>query len=321
MSDTRTLVGDIGGTNIRFAIAEFYDTRWMITRRSDVESKTSTFEDILRGYLDKLGREKIPARISIAVAGPVIDGRAVLTNRNWTVSEDDLVRFGFKHALVMNDFAALAYSATQLQPSNLYTIGPEIAGIRNQPISIIGAGTGLGLSSLTWDGARRVPIATEGGHIGFSPSDEKEAAVQRILSRRFGRVSVERILSGPGIENVFFALHELAGTKPEPIDAGTIMERAQTGEPISLDTQRFFCAVYGAFAGDIALAHGARGGIFIAGGIAQKLKDVLAKSEFRDRFDDKGRLSHFVRSIPTRIILDDDATMAGAAIAMQDNKN
>ena len=318
MSDTPILVGDIGGTHIRFAIAEPSGARWVITHRSDVESTTSTFEDILRGYLDSLGKEQMPAAASIAVAGPVIDGRVTLTNRNWRLSEKDLTRFGFRHALLMNDFAALAFAATQLQRSSLYTIGPEISGIPNQPISILGAGTGLGVSLLAWDRIRRVPIATEGGHMGFAPSNEKEMAVQRILSRRFGRVSVERILSGPGIQNVFSSLHELAGSKPEQIDASTIIERARTGEPISIDTQNLFCAVYGAVAGDIALAHGASGGVFIAGGIAQKIKDILATSEFRTRFEDKGRLSYFVRTIPTRIILDNDATFAGAAIAMQE---
>jgi glucokinase len=166
-----------------------------------------------------------------------------------------------------------------------------------------------------------VPIATEGGHIGFAPANEKEIAVLRILTRRFGRVSVERILSGPGIENVFAALHEIIGSKPPQWEASVIAEQAQAGEPIAADTVAMFCGVYGAVAGDIALAHGARGGVFIAGGIAQKMKDVLSASEFRARFESKGRLSHFVQAIPTRIILDNNATFIGAAIAATELEN
>jgi glucokinase len=185
----------------------------------------------------------------------------------------------------------------------------------DEPISILGAGTGFGVSCLARYRGRSVPIATEAGHMGFAPGTEKEVAVLRSLTRRFGRVSIERILSGPGIENVFAALHEIAGSQAPQWEASAIVDQARAGEPIAADTVAIFCGVYGAVAGDIALAHGARGGVFIAGGIAQKIKDVLAASDFRARFESKGRLSYFAQAIPTRIILDDNATFIGAAIA------
>ena len=315
MSDERILVGDIGGTHARFAIARKGGTQWIIDHRSDIETEASHFEDVLHGYLDKLDASERPTAAAIAVAGPVADGKVSFTNRNWQLSEEEFTKQGFQRALLINDFAALAFAAAQAQPHELFTLGPDIPGMADEPISILGAGTGFGVSCLARYRGRSVPIATEGGHIGFAPANEKEIALLHNLTGRFGRVSVERILSGPGIENVFAALHEIAGSKPPQLDASAIVDQARAGEPIAADAVAMFCDVYGAVAGDIALAHGARGGVFIAGGIAQKIKDILSTSEFRARFESKGRMSDFVRAIPTRIILDDNATFVGAAIA------
>jgi glucokinase len=318
MSGERILVGDIGGTHARFAIARNADARWTIDHRSDIETEALQFEDVLHGYLDKLNSAERPTAAAIAVAGPVTDGKVTFTNRNWQLSEAEFTRQGFQRALLINDFAALAFAAAQAQAHELYTLGPDIQGPADQPISILGAGTGFGVSCLARYRGRSVPIATEGGHMGFAPGSEKEIAVLRILTARFGHVSVERILSGPGIEYVYAALHEIAGRKAEPMEASAIVDRAHAGDAIAADTVALFCAVYGAVAGDIALAHGARGGVFIAGGIAQKIKEVLAASDFRARFEAKGRMSLFVRAIPTRIVLDNDATFIGAAIASEE---
>jgi glucokinase len=315
MNDERILVGDIGGTHARFAIARKAVTQWIIDHGSDIETEAANFEDVLQGYLGKLGSDERPTAAAIAVAGPVSDGKVSFTNRNWQLSEAEFTRQGFQRALLINDFAALAFAAAEAQPHELFTLGPDIAGMGDEPISILGAGTGFGVSCLARYRGRSVPIATEGGHIAFAPANEKEIAVLRSLARRFGRVSVERILSGPGIENVFAALHEIIGAKPPQLDASAIVDQARAGDPIAADTVAIFCGVYGAVAGDFALAHGARGGVFIAGGIAQKIKDVLAASEFRVRFESKGRLTPFVQAIPTRIILDENATFIGAAIA------
>jgi glucokinase len=315
MSGERVLVGDIGGTHARFAIACKVGTQWSVDHRSDIETEAANFEDVLYGYLEKLDSSERPTAAAIAVAGPVTDGKVSFTNRNWQLSEEEFTRQGFQRALLINDFAALAFAAAEAQPHELFTLGPDIPGLSDEPISILGAGTGFGVSCLARYRSRSVPIATEGGHMSFAPGSEKEIAVLRRLTRRFGRVSVERILSGLGIENVFGALHEIAGSKPPQWEASAIVEQARAGEPISKDAVAMFCGVYGAVAGDIALAHGARGGVFIAGGIAQKIKDILAASDFRARFDSKGRLSYFVQAIPTRIVLDDNATFIGAAIA------
>jgi glucokinase len=315
MSDDAILVGDIGGTHARFAVARASDSGWTIENRSDVETEAPDFQQVLRAYLDKLGAAKTPKAVSIAVAGPIANGRVTFTNRNWQLSEDEFKRTGFAHALLINDFAALAFAAAEAPSHQLSTIGPDLEGLPGEPISILGAGTGFGVSCLARYRGRNVPIATEGGHIGFAPGNDREIAVLGVLAKRFGRVSVERVLSGPGIENVHGALLELSGRKAETIEASAIVDKARAGDAIASETLKIFCEVYGSVAGDFALAHGARGGVFIAGGIAQKILDLLNASAFRTRFESKGRLSHFVQAVPTRLILDDDATFKGAAIA------
>jgi glucokinase len=188
--------------------------------------------------------------------------------------------------------------------------------LEGAPITVLGAGTGLGVSCLARYRGRSVPIATEGGHIGFAPRGETQIAVLQILARRFGHVSVERILSGPGQENVYMALEEIAGRKSPPLSAEEITKQAEDGDAACRAALDLFCSVYGAVAGDFALAHGARGGVFIAGGIAAKIESYLQHSDFRAAFENKGRLSYFVQPIPTRLILEKDIAFLGAAYAL-----
>jgi len=318
VNEAKVLVGDIGGTHARFAIARRANGEWEIAHRSDIETEALKFADVLHDYLGGIGNSDKPDAASIAVAGPVTNGRVSFTNRNWQLSEDEFKRIGFSHALLINDFAALAFAAAAAPPHKLATIGPELKGLPEEPISILGAGTGFGVSCLARYRGRSVPIATEGGHMGFAPGNDREIAILTILAKKFGHVSVERVLSGPGIENIHAALSDMSGRKVKPLEASVIVDAARAGEAIATETLKIFCGVYGSVAGDFALAHGARGGVFIAGGIAQKIQDLIANSDFRARFEAKGRLSYFVKPIPTRLILDDNATFIGAAIAAEE---
>jgi glucokinase len=257
----------------------------------------------------------VPPAATIAVAGPVTDGQARLTNRDWLISEDALRRFGCSAALLINDFIALAFAVETLGPADLRLLGPDLAGIAAEPITVLGAGTGFGVSCLARYRKRTVPVATEGGHIGFAPADSQEVAVLQQLMRRFGRVSVERLLSGPGLENIHLALDEVAGRPAARLSAAQVTELAIAGDPACVAALSMFCAVYGSVAGDFALAHGSRGGVYIAGGIALKIDAFLAKSAFRSRFESKGRLSPYVQSIPTKIITSGDAALLGSARA------
>lgn len=307
------LVGDVGGTHARFAIVDVSPEPWRIESRLSLDEAFPSFADAMRAGIKGLGTK--PDAVSIAVAGPVTDGTVSFTNRGWSASEEDLRALGFKHWLLINDFAALAFATQDLSARDLRTIGPQLAGLADQPISIVGAGTGFGVSCLARYRGRAVPVSSEGGHMGFAPSDEREIEIARLLARKFGRVSVERILSGPGIENLFEALGEIAGMKTERLDASEIQSLAERGDKLAGESIAMFCSIFGAAAGDIALAFGARGGVFLAGGVSQKLVKQLERSDFRKRFEDKGRLSHYVKPIPTRLILSEDAAFLGAARA------
>ena len=204
MSGERVLVGDIGGTHARFAIACKVGTQWSVDHRSDIETEAANFEDVLHGYLEKLDSSERPTAAAIAVAGPVTDGKVSFTNRNWQLSEEEFTRQGFQRALLINDFAALAFAAAEAQPHELFTLGPDIPGLSDEPISNSGGRHRL------WrvvPGALSRPQCAHRHRrrpMSFAPGSEKEIAVLRRLTRRFGRVSVERILSGPGIEYCFW---------------------------------------------------------------------------------------------------------------------
>ena len=310
------LVGDIGGTNARFATVDVSrPLPWRLENRQDFAAAIPTFEEALRRYVDLVGLSQVPRAATIAVAGPVTDGKARLTNRDWLISEDALRRFGCSAALLINDFIALAFAVEILGPTDLRLLGPDLAGIADEPVTVLGAGTGFGVSCLARYRKLTVPVATEGGHMGFAPGDSQEVAVWRQLMRRFGRVSVERLLSGPGLENIHQALEEIAGRAPPGLTAAQVTQQAIAGDPACVAALSMFCAVYGSVAGDFALAHGSRGGVYIAGGIALKIDAFLAKSAFRSRFESKGRLSHYVQPIPTKIITSGDAALLGSARA------
>jgi glucokinase len=308
------LVGDVGGTHARFALVDPSDG-YRIHHRQDLTGNFPTFTDALRSYLEGLGLDARPRGAAIAVAGPVTEGSARFTNRGWDISERELLKFGFERALLVNDFAVLAFAAEILQPKDLRTVGPEIAGLPGGTITILGPGTGFGVSCLARDGERAVRMATEGGHIGFAPGDDTEVAALQALRGQLGRVSVERILSGSGLENLYRALEQIAGREARPLEAAQITARAAQGDVGCRAALTMFCGVFGAVAGDLALAHGARGGVYIAGGIAQKIEAFLAQSPFRARFEDKGRLSPFVKAIPTKLIVNPDVALLGAARA------
>lgn len=308
------LVGDIGGTHSRFAVVNVSTSPKTIDYRLDLEADFPNFEACLRFYLDRTGLATMPSAIALAVAGPVTAGSVKLTNRAWQISESELRNMGFRHALLINDFAALAFSVSTLAAGDVRTIGPDIAGIPDEPFSILGAGTGFGAACLARFRGRAIPLVTEGGHAGFAPNDDRQIAVLSILARRFGHVSIERVLSGPGIENLYGALAQLAGRSARRLTAAEIVGLAGSDQDCR-ETVEMFCAIYGSVAGDFALAHGARGGVFLAGGIAQKIEKTLARSAFRSQFESKGRLSSYVRAIPTKLILKEDTTFLGAAVA------
>jgi glucokinase len=317
-TSTAILVGDVGGTHARFAIVDAHEPgSWHTQQRLDLEAEYEGFEAALRDYIERSGISCIPAAAAIAVAGPVTAGAVQFTNRRWHISESKLRDFGFAETLLINDFAALACAVAELGASELRNIGPELTGLKDASISVIGPGTGFGVSCLARARGWAVPMATEGGHIGFAPSDEQEMAVLRLLWGQGGRVSIERLLSGRGLETLYLALQRLSGHEGPALSAAHVTANALAGDAACRAALTMFCSIFGAAAGDIALAHGALGGVYLAGGIAQKIEPFLLTSPFRARFESKGRLSAYVQQIPTKLILSQDAAMLGAAGALR----
>jgi glucokinase len=310
------LVGDIGGTNARFALVDFDGVDPQLIEPTSYKGEDyEQAEDAVEAYLAKMGL-KHPDQGVVAVAGPIEHGAVHFTNSDWKLSEDGLRRAGgFRTARLINDFTAQALAAPRLAPRDLRQIGPlQTSG--EGDLAIIGPGTGFGAAGMVRRHGVETPLTTEGGHIGFAPFDEIEIEVLRILMKRFGRCSIERILSGPGMEDLHMALAQIDGRKTDELTAKQITEHGVAGDECCKVTIDRFCAILGSAAGDLAMALGARGGVFIAGGIAPRIIDLLEKSQFRERFESKGRLSDYTRDIPTHVVMNPHTALIGAAVAM-----
>jgi glucokinase len=313
------LVGDIGGTNARFALASLADGRPRLIDPQIYQCRDfATAEDAVQAYLGSRSALGRPTSAVLAVAGPVNAGSASLTNANWSISE---TRFSqavrFSSTKLINDYAALALAAPLLEAEDCRAIGEATPGRPDQTVAILGAGTGFGVSALVREGAREAVLSTEGGHIAFAPVDTLELEILRVLSLRFGRVSIERILSGPGLLNLHLALCEIDG-RPADCDAPkAVTLRAEAGDAGALRTLERFWAILGSVAGDFALAYGAQGGVYIGGGVAGRVFELVGAGGFRPRFEGKGRFTAYLQAIPTRMIRRPHAAaLLGAAQAL-----
>jgi glucokinase len=305
------VIGDIGGTNARFALAENGAYQHLL----HVEvGQYASLHDALTAYIDGLTPSLRPSEAALAIAGPVFGDSIALTNHGWSFSISELKqRLQLSSLAVMNDFAATALSVPYLPASDICLIGPECAETRG-PVGVIGPGTGLGVSSLVPDGEKWVLVPGEGGHVTLPASTKEEAAIIEVLRARFGHVSGERVLSGAGLVNLYEALCSMAGIAAAPMTPAEVTNRAiGKTDTICVDAFAHFCRFLGTVAGDLALTIGATGGIYIAGGILLRFKEAFAASPFRERFEDKGRFSGLLRGIPTRLILDESPALSGLA--------
>lgn len=303
-----TLLADIGGTHARFALLAPGAIRPGPAARLHLDAFTDMAGLLAAGMAALPGPR--PRAAVLAVAGPVAAERAVLTNRGWPVEGAALAAALELGAVrLVNDFAALAWALPHLGPADLLHLGGPEAGDREAPRSVLGPGTGLGVAAFL--PPDRV-LATEGGHASLAAGDTHEAAaIEALRTQLGGHVSAERgALSGPGIE----ALHVALGGDPAR-DCPAILEAGIGGaDARAAGTMALFCALLGSFAGDVALLHGARGGVFIAGGIPPRMPEFLAASAFRARFEAKGRFRDWLAAIPTWLIRDPEAAaMRGLA--------
>lgn len=307
------LVGDVGGTNARLALV---DGQGHIRNPRTFPCKEyASLADIIAEYIETTAGKKRPPRSVLAVAGPVVDGEIEFTNLDWVVSEGDLLAtFEFEAVELVNDFAAQALACPLLEGPDLRLIGPNLRrGSREHPMLALGAGTGFGVAGLARSERGDLPIPTEGGHAAFAPSDEVEVEILQRLAAKYGRVSIERILSGQGLYDLYCILAALDGKPAALKDEVAVTTEGLAGDPLAQATLDRFIKILGSVAGDLALTFGARGGVFVSGGIAPRIAERLEAGGFRARFEDKGRLADFVRDIPTYLVLHPYPAIVGAA--------
>jgi len=316
------LVGDLGGTHTRLALALIDANQVRLTRvERFINSQHADLNSILAGFLATHNVSGNETRCCLAVAGPT-DGRSVqFTNLDWRIETSALTdSFGFASCQLINDFSAVGWGLNTLDADALHSLQ---AG---QPVShgarvALGAGTGLGVSLCAWRDDHYQPLASEGGHIGFAPRNPEQDRLLIYLREIFGRVSVERILSGPGLVDLFRFCLQQADATDSPLLAAAHPAQAisqaglEESDPIALHCLHLFAEIYGQTAGDWALASQTSGGIFLAGGIAPKLLPILQNGHFLAAFNAKGRYSAWMTTVPVAIILDPDIGLKGAAYA------
>ena len=312
------LLGDVGGTNARFALQPGPGDEPQAVaqyRCADFES----LEAALRRYLDEQHGLPRPLEAAIGIANPIDGDQVRMTNHAWQFSIEALRRaLGLQRLLFVNDFAALALALPLLRPDEVRPVGAGTA-VAGAPLALIGPGTGLGVSGLLRgaDGRDRV-LSGEGGHVTLAAADDDEAAVIDWLRHRFGHASAERALSGQGLQNLYQGWCARHGQAAEDLSAPQIGERALARSDPACDAAlELFLSLLGNVAGNLALTLGARGGVYIGGGIVPRWGARIDASKFRQRFEQKGRFAAYLSGIPVQLIQPGDApALRGAARAL-----
>lgn len=317
MSDRCLLIGDIGGTNARFALATpdrpgFHSVLELQCR------DFATADDAIAHYLSAT-KAGSPDAICLAAAGPIIDDTVKITNNHWDISvAESRADFGIEKVRLLNDFTAIAYSIPLLIESEVRPVGRndhDWLPKGNFSVAILGPGTGLGVGGLFRRGETLVPVTGEGGHVSFGPESDLQMEILSVLRSRFDRVSAERLVAGSGLENIYQALQAIRGDTGQRLSAAEIFAARREGNLADEAVEVFF-EVLGQVAGDVALTLGAVDGVYIAGGIAKRYPEILEESRFRHAFEGKGRHRALMERIPTRLITYDQPGLLGAAFAV-----
>lgn len=319
----KVLAGDIGGTKTRLALFEGKEGCLEVQAEAVFPSaEFDSLEAIVQAFQRQTSASA--AQACFGLAGPVRDGRCHTTNLPWLVDARELERrLGFSQVWLINDLEANAWGISALEPKDFCQLqAGEPAATGNR--CVIAAGTGLGQAGLVWDGVRYRPFATEGGHTDFAPRSPLEYALLEYLAERYGHVSWERIVSGPGLVELYrflctyrkyvipawLAESMLAGDAAAEIAAAGMGRRC----PLCVETLELFVSLYGAEAGNLALKHMATGGVFIGGGIAPKLLPKLREGGFMLAFRTKGRMASLLEAMPVQVILNDRTALFGPAL-------
>lgn len=315
------LLADIGGTNARFALAA--------VGSGDIQecftvavADHSTFISALQCYLSKIEAlgawERTPAAACLAIACATDRDVAAFTNSDWRIDRRDVTRLlESNHLHLINDFEALGYAVAGFAAADWQQIGA--GDVRHgSPIAMLGAGTGLGVCAVLPTEPKPQVLSGEGGHVDFAPADSQELHILQLLLTRYPRVSLERLLSGVGLQNIYWALTQINDAEHRQATPADISGAALAGsDVIAREALKVFCRVLGSAAGNYALCYGALGGVYIAGGIAPRIIDFLRDSEFRERFLAKGRFQEYLSDVPTRIVTRQDSGLLGALKFLQ----
>jgi glucokinase len=304
----RVLLGDIGATNARFALA----TESILGPVTTFEvNRFARFTDVVNLFLrDHSDRSRLRHAL-FAIAAPIDGERCVLTNSPWVIEAAELQAIFGLQAELLNDFAAVANSLPLLGPADLAKLG-GVVGDKTSPMAVLGPGTGLGVACLIRRADKPVVIASEGGHATLAATCDREDQIIQHLRQRFGHASAERALSGPGLENLYRAIGALDKVETALQNATQITKSALRGEcNVAVEALNVFCAFLGLFAANVALTFDARGGVYIGGGISPRIVDFMRRSQFRVRFEGKGRFQQYLKSIPVHVITHPAAAFIG----------
>ncbi len=311
------LVGDIGATNARLAIVQ---PDGALTHHANLLCEDyATIAAAIEAYIAQANAGR-PTQAVLAVATAPDGDRVRFTNNPWAFSVTQLAgRLGIPSLRIINDFEANALAVPHLGARDVSQVGGG-APVAEMPIGVIGPGSGLGASTVVWTGTRHLPVPGEGGHVTMAAADAEESEVLALLRQRFDHVSAERVLSGPGLVNLYNALCEIGGRPSPGLSAAQITDpETAAQDACAKRAVAMFCAMLGTVAANLALTLGARGGIYIAGGIVPKLGTAFAQSQFRARFEDKGRLRSYLAAIPTYVVMRPDAALLGAAQRLRED--
>ncbi|HYP31116.1 MAG TPA: glucokinase [Burkholderiaceae bacterium] len=314
------LMGDVGGTNARFALQEASGAQPSQVRTFAVADHDN-IDGAMKAYLDQVVGPR-PRQGAVGIANPIVGDFLRMTNSPWAFSIEAVrVALGLDRLLFINDFTALALSLPSLQPEHLRRIGSAGAADPRGAIGLLGPGTGLGVSGLLHDTAGHlVPLGGEGGHVSLASANAREDAVVAVLRDRFGHASAERALQGAGLVAMYEALCKIDGVGAASLDPAGVTAAALAGSDARcVEVIELFFAFLGSVAGNLALTLGARGGVYIGGGIVPRLGDWIDRSAFRERFIAKGRFRGYLDAIPTWLIhAETSPALIGAARALDE---
>ena len=309
------LIADVGGTNIRLALVDL-NTGNISHIKKYLCADYPEITDVIQLYLAPV--EQNVSDACIAIACPTDEDLIQMTNHAWSFSKSEVKELlGFERFDVINDYTAISLSIPALKEEQKIKIGGGQAE-QGKPIAVYGPGTGLGVAHLinhcdTW-----ISLPGEGGHVSFAPQNLQETHVLTHLQAKYGHVSVERILSGPGLVNLYQAIAQYQGVSPQPYEAPDITANALEKKcTICQETLSQFCRIMGSFGGNLALTMSTYGGVYIAGGIIPRFIEYFSKSEFRTQFEAKGRFNHLIQRVPVYVITEEQPGLLGASVHLR----